>query len=779
MGEEFMTFDNITVEDLQGDNGLQLICTFANRMASSPPISRHTKKPYNTTSLQEALRTCVRKLKARFQSQIEEDICPESELATLARRVKDGYNRTMMEGDDENQLFISFFPIPLQHSERTTLIPSQDFATEEMRRASRRVDLYRMCKRLFTRFEFSSLAKLVLTYKCIGRGGEVKFLSYKRFYFCDKFNALFTQWFQRKNLKSSPSGAAVDIVCAEACPFLALGAYWACERGLMRPNSGSTHALQRKNAYVFQDLHDMYDKNVAKKLTAIVRDGVPDLVKETYTVKSLRTGAMTHLTWDAGVTYDEAVALGGWATNSNKDWYTWTYLVAIIPPMLSLAGYQYPRMMPVAPHQGSLFHQVEQSCRVTNVTWDNFVTQLFPNNLPEFVVGCRLREFMNCVASVMIMHFSYICNTYGSQHPVSDALVGACVRAGLVSDHHVGVGCLHKWSAAVTADFKARLAQSASSEEPNLVGAMSLRSELTKLNQTLAVLHSTQVASQSLVSATNARMDAIETAMQALSNSMSTMGESLQSLTIRRELTTPPTIRRELNTPPAASSPEPPAPPAAPPAAPPVQQQLRTSPQDRADRRRGASRSINEVLGPRRQTMVSRKKGETNPQECIVFVLSQMWNDKARDPLKSLRTLSGPALDDLTAWVHHKTFAGKPKTDCKIRTVLKYIDCTWTKDERALIVGKDSLPDINAATELIQQVVNRAMRNLAVLQVKNPALKNKAKTNILGLCNRIGKSVVKDKLNDYLPDWTKDGAIKKGVTLQQYVDQRIEELGLT
>jgi hypothetical protein len=65
--------------------------------------------------------------------------------------------------------------------------------------------------------------------------------------------------------------------------------------------------------------------------------------------KSLPVGAMSLLTWDPAVTYGEAVALGSWETSSNRDYYVWQYLIAIIPSVLCLAGYPDVRQLPSLP----------------------------------------------------------------------------------------------------------------------------------------------------------------------------------------------------------------------------------------------------------------------------------------------------------------------------------------------------------------------------------------------------------------------------------------------
>ena len=73
-------------------------------------------------------------------------------------------------------------------------------------------------------------------------------------------------------------------------------------------------ALRHKASFVFQDLHNMQDGNVAKTLTTAIRSCVTPSMKDFYRVKSMRYGSMSHLSWDPKVTYEEAVAQGGWST---------------------------------------------------------------------------------------------------------------------------------------------------------------------------------------------------------------------------------------------------------------------------------------------------------------------------------------------------------------------------------------------------------------------------------------------------------------------------------
>ena len=92
------------------------------------------------------------------------------------------------------------------------------------------------------------------------------------------------------------------------------------------------------------------------------------------------------LVWDPSITHEEAVALGGCTTPSNRDWYTWIYLVAVIPPALALAGYPDARVIPYLPSTGCLFalgdDDEDKSMQVDKYL--AFVSVLFSISLPEF-----------------------------------------------------------------------------------------------------------------------------------------------------------------------------------------------------------------------------------------------------------------------------------------------------------------------------------------------------------------------------------------------------------
>jgi hypothetical protein len=157
----------------------------------------------------------------------------------------------------------------------------------------------------------------------------------------------------------------------------------------------------------------MQDKSVAKHRTGIIKSCIATQLKAYFSAKSLCYGGMTHLAWDPAVTYEESVALGGWATPSNSDFYVWVYLVSIIPSILSLAGYPDPIVLPHLPQ----IHLVHGSGLASNwLPADKlraFVDELFLINIPQFQAPSgKLRPLLMTVLAVMLMHFQYVFQTY-------------------------------------------------------------------------------------------------------------------------------------------------------------------------------------------------------------------------------------------------------------------------------------------------------------------------------------------------------------------------------
>ena len=235
MAPTHRNFDNIGLEDLVGENSLLLMTDFTNKCASTPPVSDHTKRPFGTDTLVQCLTCCIKFLKQKFAAHLQNmDVFPEDEVNKWKRKLRNNHNRIMMQGEDETDILKHTFPIPSKHTNRTNLHPKHDFRQPEQHKDYRATDMLSIAHMLFRASRFTDLLKILLTFNGIGRGGEVKFLSYASMFFCCTFNLLFLQWFQRKNLKTNPSGFVPDFEHPELYVFLLFGCFWAVEDGLVR-----------------------------------------------------------------------------------------------------------------------------------------------------------------------------------------------------------------------------------------------------------------------------------------------------------------------------------------------------------------------------------------------------------------------------------------------------------------------------------------------------------------------------------------------------------------
>jgi len=218
------------------------------------------------------------------------------------------------------------------------LFPADDFTNPQLQRKVRKIDLNCLATQFFRAERFVELAKIVITWKTIARGGEIKFLSCKHMVFDEVCNLLFTQWFQRKTLKSAPIGFAAEFEHPERCVCLALGCCCAVDHGLVRNVVGEPGTPQdRQSSFVFPDLPDIQDESVANQLSKQTQSLVPTQLKSFMSVKSFHCGAISMLMWDPVVTYKECIALGGWSSSTDSDWHTWTCFIAVIPAVLTLS----------------------------------------------------------------------------------------------------------------------------------------------------------------------------------------------------------------------------------------------------------------------------------------------------------------------------------------------------------------------------------------------------------------------------------------------------------
>ncbi len=499
-----LAFDDIEWADLEGDGSILMLARFVQRANTNPPLQRDRSKPYNARTVSECFGAGVRKLREKFRQQIGNNLqlfFPDDQVKELKNKIKNNLQRNLMIGDNEDDLFKNSFPIPREYSDRCRVYESQNIPEAKRNEAGNpNIDMLYICTNLFMEGKFRKLLKLLLTFNGIGRGGESKFVDYEDMFLDLFYNVLFCQWFQRKTLKTNPSGFVPDFQHSVLCVFLAFGCFWACDKGLYRPEgiAAPNTAQHRKQQYVFQDLHLIRDDGVSEQLTDIIRLYIPACIAAFYTAKSLRVGAMSMLAWDPAVTYEEAVALGGWSTGSSRDYYVWQYLIAIIPAILTLAGYPDARVLPVLPSIKILEEhpELQERERLSAAHANELIDVLFHlkniNTLKSFKRDYekdeegRHRSFARCVVAVMIMHFDEHYEKLTANHAYTRAMITAVTKCGVPGGqtHSDAVTLLGRWGRLI----KKRFHDDVLGRNSNLLRRRSIPDQIEKLNDSVAKL---------------------------------------------------------------------------------------------------------------------------------------------------------------------------------------------------------------------------------------------------------------------------------------------------
>ncbi len=735
-------FNQISFNDIQGDNFIEMGALFVARCRNNPPLTRNANpQPYSNQTVIQAFECVIRKLKHKFRRDMGQDneaaYFPPAEITALKNELRDNRSRNLME--DDSDLFKGVYPIPRKHSSRTILFRPYDGTPEDHagREATKRVDLLTICKGLFLKCKFKELAYLIGTHNAVGRGGEIKFLSYKNMFMDEALGVLFAQWFQRKTLKTNPTGYVPDFEHPELCFFFNLGCYWACDNGLMRDVVGEPGTPQwRRSMFVFPHLHSMQDKSVAKAIGDILKSEIADALKKYYSAKSLRYGAMSLITWDPAVTYEEAVALGGWLTNCNRDWYIWQYLVAIIPAIKSLAGYPDARVLPSPPGVDILANsqQLDVDERLAGAHWANFIKKLFPCNLACFNhVNGSLRPFLITVAATMIMHFDYFYRQYAMSHPYTHALVRAVIASGVpkvansASKANAAVAVLTKWASIVKADFVARNSTPAfafADEGENPIGRQTLHDLVVGINSRLADLIAAKAQQQQVLIEQRNELQEVRGAVTNLQTQFGSMLEMLDLvihqnslIAIRLASIGGQAVENAQNAPvqeaapamAAATGPDVAAPavavaPVTPPANPQEQrrQEILVAANARQLRRQAGlpveadpvpppaagpeANVVGPMLGLNRHRVIraaDARRGSRNGREKLDLCFFDFYRNEEVDHFFGPIFEGRLALDDRTAFINMSVFnAREVRNIAKIKRTLQLVDALWTPQER-------------------------------------------------------------------------------------------------
>ena len=803
-----MTFNNLGWSDLEADNSLLVMSTFVQSCKNNPPMRVDESGPCDSETVKKAFSTGTVQIKRKFANQIRTNPngeCFPAEVVTECRRAMgQNHGRNMMEGPDESELCKSTFPLPRKHNNSTLLLAVPGSSNLHMSAEARNWDLHSVCAELFNRRKFAQLAEVITTNNSVGRAGESKCLNLKTMCPDLTFGATFASKFQRKLVKSTPVCFVVDCEHPEMCWHFVLGCYFACENGLARPDGlGEPNSpKRRKSNFLFPELHGIKDSSVASRVGNTIKSVVPESLKNALTAKSLRHGTMSRLAWDPAVTYEESVALGGWTTNSNRDWCVWTYLVALIPPALTLAGCPDCRVLPHLPSCGMLFYhtQLSNTQQFRRESHRKFIKKLYTTDIPEFdIENSPQRNLLVIVTAVMVMHFDYCYTKHGIQFSYCRKMVDSALQCGVTFADTTAnsILLLTKWSRIVKEDFQR--GNQPGQDRPT-IGRMSVLDHISKMNDSVSKMLSWKVEQQREQQLIHDRLDELTEMVSQLNSKCGTLTELLDCVvTQNRHLQlrlhqlmshhnipvealpeTPQAARRSQAIAQAvarsldpANQQEIPANPPTPPAQPIPRRQQQTIP----------NRTVNNVL-QRHTAGNGNSRGARVPEHKLEMLLMCMCNAPRNSVFGPMVPPAPGKLCERATWVVQKSFPNCDRqTKPKVERVLNFVDGLWSKEERIKIL-QHSLPDsealrhfrdlANKARELAW-VINciRKFENAAP-QRKKQALPKKNKpgrqcgTQVLGIANNIGTF----DFQDYIPNYDKEGFPRKSrISLEELGQQ--------
>ena len=228
MAEAGPKFDDMAPADLEGDNSMQMLTNFRDRAVNRPPVQKNGSAPYAVKTVATALRTLPRMIVKKLHPNLgtvaheakKNELFPDADVKKLSNDLADKSGRVLMEGHGvAGDVGKKTHPIPREESDRTRVFPDDDIPPDVRQHFDKPVDLLHIANYLFRHEKFTELLMVLLTNNGIGRGGEVKFLTHATMFLDTHCGVLFLQWFQRKTLKTNPSGFVPDCVHPDLCIF--------------------------------------------------------------------------------------------------------------------------------------------------------------------------------------------------------------------------------------------------------------------------------------------------------------------------------------------------------------------------------------------------------------------------------------------------------------------------------------------------------------------------------------------------------------------------------
>eukprot|EP00187_Rhodella_violacea_P014571 CAMPEP_0184709428 /NCGR_PEP_ID=MMETSP0314-20130426/580_1 /TAXON_ID=38298 /ORGANISM="Rhodella maculata, Strain CCMP 736" /LENGTH=814 /DNA_ID=CAMNT_0027171133 /DNA_START=237 /DNA_END=2681 /DNA_ORIENTATION=- len=282
---------------------------------------------------------------------------------------------------------------------------------------------------------------LIACAQAVGRPGEIKFTRFDEMSWDPFFEAPDMVWTELKTRLQHSMLAGPTKEDYSFDWYHALGSFFAVEHGATR-----TEDVAHAKNFMFPSLHKVEDRQVAAKLSKILKDLCGDL----FSAKSLRRGTTSELYVNPGVSEAELDARGGWVAESNSRSYKLITPVLTIPALNALNSWSDTRTPKKAPRLEHLGIRAQGAL-------ERLMAQLFIIDLPFFKPGGALRPLLRaCTAALIMYHFELV-RDHGIGNLVAQSLLNAARKAEIERDEPGDVvSVLKGWSQNIRTDFRFR-----------------------------------------------------------------------------------------------------------------------------------------------------------------------------------------------------------------------------------------------------------------------------------------------------------------------------------
>jgi len=404
---------------------------------------------------------CIWRLFPSHPDFAELDINKQTDVPDWWKRVRPGFEKTIDDFHrhmDSTYTFGAYAVRPLFLKNRYNPRAGQPIA-EPIADFVSEIDLHSICKGLMKKASVNigqgeigplqQRAWLVWLYHCLDRPSEIKFIDIRSWMHIPALGTVNAPTTDKKTKKKYSCGLVPDKHDFFCDILHVTAALFAVEEGAYR-----TAAQKSTESFLFQPFHGKSDNNVAKQITAVIREnlpaGTPTRIRNELSCRSVRYAGVTTVL--ANLTMPSrfgSYRSGHAGTGSTMDSYTdLKNVILSLPGGRVLARWNDYKREVVLP---SLLFVSDQEMV------HKFIEQLFLMSIPAMRRGGDKYGVTYALASSFVMYHNMVTDLLGMDDACSTKARDVARRVGLADPRWSGLApeeVLKKWSQEALQNFR-------------------------------------------------------------------------------------------------------------------------------------------------------------------------------------------------------------------------------------------------------------------------------------------------------------------------------------